>query len=364
MMSGFATSACSVPRMPRNSPRRVYRASHRRAQGGVLELGATCSGLRPPSVGIERLQGPSPPAWRAARSRLRYWTATEPGCHPEACCCSQAAPRYGTRVPVTNSRFERITSKHPADAFSDVWGALNKTGVLREVLLGKPDYYRWYPTSAISKATLANLKTRGLASILNTRGAQYAEMVSICEDAGVRVHLLRADEQAPYGVFARDSSVYDPAAARDPQRPAPIRRRDHGGAAEVFHVGGTQHPAGWKRVRPVAGKQRGAKRQARYNRLAGQYCRLVDVHRWRRRRRSPLPVDGDSKGGLTRTPPSRHPTDGGSRIRVPNAVGCQDALVAREKGGIVSQTHFARTHEVSATCVEKGWLALGVIMTS
>ena len=36
----------------------------------------------------------------------------------------------------------------------DAWGANSEYGVLRDVLLCRPDYFRWLPTSSISKATL------------------------------------------------------------------------------------------------------------------------------------------------------------------------------------------------------------------
>ena len=34
------------------------------------------------------------------------------------------------------------------------WGANSVYGMLRDVLLCKPDYFQWLPTSSISKATL------------------------------------------------------------------------------------------------------------------------------------------------------------------------------------------------------------------
>ncbi len=34
------------------------------------------------------------------------------------------------------------------------WGVSSEYGVLRDVLLCRPDYFRWLPTSSISKATL------------------------------------------------------------------------------------------------------------------------------------------------------------------------------------------------------------------
>ncbi len=37
---------------------------------------------------------------------------------------------------------------------ADGWGVSSEYGTLRDVLLCRPDYFRWLPTSSISKATL------------------------------------------------------------------------------------------------------------------------------------------------------------------------------------------------------------------
>jgi N-dimethylarginine dimethylaminohydrolase len=89
------------------------------------------------------------------------------------------------------------------------WGADSETGVLRDVLLGPPDHFRWLPTSAISKATLESGATFDAELAL----AQHRELVSIYESAGVTVHRLEPDPALPYQVFARDSSVIAPEGA-------------------------------------------------------------------------------------------------------------------------------------------------------
>jgi N-dimethylarginine dimethylaminohydrolase len=85
----------------------------------------------------------------------------------------------------------------------------SETGVLRDVLLGPPENFRWLPTSAISKATLAS-DARFDAELAR---AQHRELVSIYESAGVTVHRLETDPVLPYQVFARDSSVMTPEGA-------------------------------------------------------------------------------------------------------------------------------------------------------
>jgi N-dimethylarginine dimethylaminohydrolase len=86
------------------------------------------------------------------------------------------------------------------------WGVDSEHGKLLEVLLGRPENFRWLPTSAISRATLdaGHIYDRGLAA------SQHAEMVSAYEDAGVRCHFLEPDPALPYQVFARDSSAMGP----------------------------------------------------------------------------------------------------------------------------------------------------------
>jgi len=86
------------------------------------------------------------------------------------------------------------------------WGVDSEYGTLIDVLLGRPDNFRWLPTSAISRATLdaGHRYDRGLAA------SQHGEMVSAYEDAGVRCHFLEPDPALPYQVFARDSSAMGP----------------------------------------------------------------------------------------------------------------------------------------------------------
>jgi arginine deiminase len=86
------------------------------------------------------------------------------------------------------------------------WGADSEYGPLLDVLLGRPENFRWLPTSAISRATLdaGHRYDRTLAA------SQHAEMVSAYEDAGVRCHFLEPDPALPYQVFARDSSAMGP----------------------------------------------------------------------------------------------------------------------------------------------------------
>jgi N-dimethylarginine dimethylaminohydrolase len=86
------------------------------------------------------------------------------------------------------------------------WGVNSEYGVLRDVLLGPPQHFKWLPTSSISKATLR----RGHKLDVEAAFRQHREMTQAYEDAGVRVHVLEADKNLPYQVYARDSSVMTP----------------------------------------------------------------------------------------------------------------------------------------------------------
>lgn len=83
------------------------------------------------------------------------------------------------------------------------WGADSEYGRLHDVLLCRPDHYRWLPTSAISRATI----TSGHEFDLEVAKRQHAEMVTAYESAGVRCHFLDPDPHLIYQVFSRDSSA-------------------------------------------------------------------------------------------------------------------------------------------------------------
>jgi N-dimethylarginine dimethylaminohydrolase len=83
------------------------------------------------------------------------------------------------------------------------WGVDSEYGRLLDVLLCPPDNFHWLPASSIARKTLDS----GLVFSAEDAKRQHAEMVSIYESAGVRVHFLDPDPALPYQVFARDSSI-------------------------------------------------------------------------------------------------------------------------------------------------------------
>jgi N-dimethylarginine dimethylaminohydrolase len=86
------------------------------------------------------------------------------------------------------------------------WGVDSEHGRLLDVVLCRPDNFRWLPTSSISKATLA----KGVIFDGERARRQHEEMVSAYESAGVSCHYLEPDPELRYQVFSRDSSVMTP----------------------------------------------------------------------------------------------------------------------------------------------------------
>lgn len=86
------------------------------------------------------------------------------------------------------------------------WGVDTEYGLLRDVLLCKPDYFEWLPTSSISKASLSS----GLKFDKEIALKQHNELVDAYVQAGVDCHFLEADPNLPYQVFTRDSSFMTP----------------------------------------------------------------------------------------------------------------------------------------------------------
>ncbi|MFQ5984483.1 MAG: dimethylarginine dimethylaminohydrolase family protein [Alphaproteobacteria bacterium] len=120
------------------------------------------------------------------------------------------------------------------------WGVNSEYGVLRDVLLCRPDSFRWLPTSSISKATLKS----GARFDRQLAMAQHAELVQAYEEAEVTCHFLEPDEALPYQVYTRDSSFMTPYGAVVAQMHqwwrrgeyAPVIRFYEGMGIPIFHM--------------------------------------------------------------------------------------------------------------------------------
>ena len=70
------------------------------------------------------------------------------------------------------------------------WGIKAQTGVLTDVLLGRPDHFRWVPLNSISAVTLANQEQLGLRFDSQKAMQQHQRMVEVYEANGVRCHFV------------------------------------------------------------------------------------------------------------------------------------------------------------------------------
>ncbi|WP_138933427.1 dimethylarginine dimethylaminohydrolase family protein [Roseovarius arcticus] len=90
------------------------------------------------------------------------------------------------------------------------FGINNDYAKLTDVLLGKPEYFRWVEAGPLIGRTLANAGRTGHKFDLQLAMKQHSEMVSIYEENGVTCHYLNADEVLHRNFFARDSSAMTP----------------------------------------------------------------------------------------------------------------------------------------------------------
>jgi arginine deiminase len=91
-------------------------------------------------------------------------------------------------------------------ATGTAWGVDSEYGRLLDVLVCRPDNFRWRATSAITQATL----DAGHHLDASLAASQHAALVKAYEDAGVRCHFLDPDPALHYQVFTRDSSTMGP----------------------------------------------------------------------------------------------------------------------------------------------------------
>lgn len=118
------------------------------------------------------------------------------------------------------------------------WGVNAQTGRLRDVLLGKPDHFRWVPLNAISAVTFSNQEAMGYRFDKQKAMQQHRRMVDAYETAGVRCHFVEADEGLPSSVFTRDSSFMTPWGAVIASIQTPPRRRDYAVVSEFYRNAG------------------------------------------------------------------------------------------------------------------------------
>ena len=89
----------------------------------------------------------------------------------------------------------------------DGWGIDSEYGRLRDLLIGPIDHYAWQLDSNAIAQRSARI---GLKFERATAIAQYAQVIAVYEEAGVKVRRLVPDAGLPYQLYARDSSVMTP----------------------------------------------------------------------------------------------------------------------------------------------------------
>ncbi|MDC1287265.1 arginine deiminase family protein [Gammaproteobacteria bacterium] len=130
------------------------------------------------------------------------------------------------------------TSKVSPDGAIENWGVKAQTGVLTDVLLGKPDHFRWVPLNSISAVNQANEEKMGYRFDKLKAMQQHQSMVEVYEANGVRCHFVEADEGLPSSIFTRDSSFMTPWGAVITSIQTPPRRQDYSVVSDFYRKSG------------------------------------------------------------------------------------------------------------------------------
>ena len=114
------------------------------------------------------------------------------------------------------------------------WGADCEYGVLRDVLLGPPETFRWMESNAEFSSVVRATQREGAGFDQQLAMRQHREMTEAYESAGVTVHTLPANEHTPYQVYARDSSFMTPYGAVIAQMANPRRRGEYASCLRFY----------------------------------------------------------------------------------------------------------------------------------
>jgi N-dimethylarginine dimethylaminohydrolase len=110
----------------------------------------------------------------------------------------------------------------------DDWGVDSEYGLLRDVLVGSADAFRWLgEENARYSALVRSTLRKGYRFDRELALRQYVEMIDAYRSAGVSVHQLESRDDLPYGVYSRDSSVMTPFGAIICQLANPRRRGEY-----------------------------------------------------------------------------------------------------------------------------------------
>lgn len=126
------------------------------------------------------------------------------------------------------------TATQPTTHTLSAWGLSSATGVLRDVLLCRPEHYRWNPVNRASRETLDNRVELNIDDIL----AQHREFEDALDQAGVRRHYLAAEPHLPYQCYTRDSSQMTPWGVAHLMLQAETRRGEYASVITFYQEAG------------------------------------------------------------------------------------------------------------------------------
>lgn len=116
------------------------------------------------------------------------------------------------------------------------WSIESEAGLLKDVLLGPVEGFRWMgEENAQWSALVRDTLRKGYRFDKQVAVRQHREMVDAYTDAGVNCHFLPVDEHNPYQVYARDSSFMSPYGAVICQMANPRRRGEYA-ACQRFYL--------------------------------------------------------------------------------------------------------------------------------
>lgn len=110
------------------------------------------------------------------------------------------------------------------------WQVDSETGVLTDVLLCRPENYRWIPTNAIAERTIASGRDLDQQRLQ----AEFRELEDALEQSGTRLHYLETEPHLPYQVYTRDSSQVTPWGAALTQLFKPQRRGEYASVLNFY----------------------------------------------------------------------------------------------------------------------------------
>lgn len=117
----------------------------------------------------------------------------------------------------------------------DKWALKSETGMLRDVLLGPAESFRWLGAENAAYSSLVrDTLRRGRQFDKQLAMRQHREMVDAYERAGVTCHFLPVDETTPYQIYARDSSFMTPFGAVICQLANPRRRGEYASCLRFY----------------------------------------------------------------------------------------------------------------------------------